>query len=222
MFCPHCGKEVFDDAIACIGCGRAVTPLKPLPTNIEIGAQKLREVARAFLFIGILNILGGILAAAIGWLLGIFSIILGIWELRNAYLFWSTPPKSKRNITYIAILEIINVICGPVWSLFVGIANLKRLKSPEVNAYLESLQIYQSRGMMLLVFGWILAVASGVFLIASPFAYFFPSPDDIRKSTQMALGGMVTGIILFGLLLLLAVWIIRKAIELRRLTRRSS
>ena len=26
MFCSHCGKEIADDAVVCIGCGRPVTP----------------------------------------------------------------------------------------------------------------------------------------------------------------------------------------------------
>lgn len=28
MFCNSCGKEIADDAVVCIGCGRPVKPLK--------------------------------------------------------------------------------------------------------------------------------------------------------------------------------------------------
>jgi hypothetical protein len=181
MFCPHCGKEVFNDAVVCIGCGRSLAPLKSLPTNLEMGAQKLRDVARTFLVIGILNLIVGIFVTIVGWFLGIFSVLLGIWEIENAYLYWSTPPKSNRNRSYIAVLEIINVICGPVWSLFAGISNLKRLRSPEVEAYFANLEIHKPQvqrqpGRLHLVFGWILAVVSGLFLIVVPLVYFLPAP----------------------------------------------
>lgn len=30
MFCRYCGKEIADEAVVCIGCGRPVQPLKPI------------------------------------------------------------------------------------------------------------------------------------------------------------------------------------------------
>lgn len=140
MFCPNCGKEASGAAAFCIGCGRPLTATSPQPTSIELGAKKLREVARTFLYIGIVNIIAGILVTAIGWPPGILSILLGIWELINASRFWSSPPKSHSDVSYIGILEIVNVIGGPFWSVIAGIANLQRLKSPEVKAYLDWLR----------------------------------------------------------------------------------
>jgi hypothetical protein len=218
MFCPHCGKEVFNDAVVCIGCGRALP--KPVPTNLETGAQKLRQVARTYLIIGILNLIVGIFVTALGWFLGIFSIALGIWELINANLLWSTPPKINHNRTYIATLEIINVICGPLWSLLAGISNLKRLRSPEVEAYFASLEgqapqelqkRQKPRGKVLLVFGWIIASIAGLFLFIVTLAYIFPTPDQVRTSKQMPVGGLIFSDIFLGLLLLLAVWMIKRA-----------
>jgi fatty acid desaturase len=104
------------------------------------GAESLRKVARSFLFLGILNIAGGILVTALGWFLGILSIVLGIWELINANRYWSTPPKSTDNPTYIPVLEMINVVAGPFWSFIVGGFNWTRLRSPEVRAYFAMLK----------------------------------------------------------------------------------
>jgi len=28
MYCPNCGKEIADEAVVCIGCGRPVQPLR--------------------------------------------------------------------------------------------------------------------------------------------------------------------------------------------------
>lgn len=144
MFCPHCGKVVFNDAVVCVNCGRAITPQKTTATNVEVGAKTVRAVARAFLTIGILNIIGGVVAIAVGWPVAVFSVLLGIWEIICASLFWSTPPKVTWNPTYVAILEIVNVISGPFWSLIVGISNLKRLKSVEVKEFFSVLQSGQS------------------------------------------------------------------------------
>lgn len=111
-----------------------------LEAKVAKGAEKVRSVARAFLIIGILNIVAGLFLTAIGWFLGIFSVLLGIWELINANRYWSTPPKSTKNPKYIAILEIINIISGPFWSLVVGIINLTHLGSPEAKAYFATLK----------------------------------------------------------------------------------
>ena len=70
-------------------------------------------------------------------------------------------------------------------------------------------------------FGWLIAIPSILFLIACPFAYFFPSPEDVAKSKEMGLDGLVACTILFGSLLFLSIWMLRKAKDLRRLTRTS-
>lgn len=140
MFCSHCGQQIPDDSVMCSRCGKAVTPQRSPAADAGLGAAKLRQVARAFLVLGILNILGGFIVTAAGWLCGGLSVLLGIWEIVNAILFWSTPPKVTWNPTYIAVLEIGNIVCGQFWSLVGGIVNLNRLKSPEVTAYLTALQ----------------------------------------------------------------------------------
>jgi hypothetical protein len=144
MFCSSCGKEVANDAVVCVNCGRAITPQKTTATNIEVGAKTVRDVARAFLFSGILNIIGGIVATAVGWVCGGLSVLLGIWEIICAYLFWSTPPKATWNPSWVAILEMVNLIFGPLWSLFFGISNRNRLKSVEVKEFFSVLQSGQS------------------------------------------------------------------------------
>ena len=144
MYCPHCGKEIVDEAVVCVNCGRPVTPLKqaaaPVQNGIDAGARALHVTARAFLFGGIFNIIIGIVSTAVGWFLGIFAVIVGIIELVNAYQYWPTPPRKTSNPTYLPVLEMISAVGGSLWLVFIGYANRKRLNSPEVKAYFLALQ----------------------------------------------------------------------------------
>jgi uncharacterized RDD family membrane protein YckC/tetratricopeptide (TPR) repeat protein len=108
--------------------------------NLQNGSRLLRTTARTFLGLGILNIVAGIILTAMGWIPAIFCIVVGILELINARIYWSSPPTSISRPIYVAVLEIISGVVGSLWSLIGGIANLIRLRSPEVKAYLAALQ----------------------------------------------------------------------------------
>ena len=83
----------------------------------------------------------GIVLTATGIITGIVSVLVGILELINAGVYWSTPPSSTSAPKYVAVLEIVNVISlGSLWSPFAGFANLSRLRSREVKGYLALLQ----------------------------------------------------------------------------------
>jgi hypothetical protein len=108
---------------------------------IESGAQYIHKMARSFLFVGILNIICGIVLTIIGWPVALFSVVVGIIELINASLFWSTPPKRNSAPMYVAVFEIINIISlGTLWSPILGINNLILFKSPEVQAFFAAVQ----------------------------------------------------------------------------------
>jgi hypothetical protein len=109
--------------------------------QIESGAKLIRQMARRFLVIGIINTIAGIVITAVGWPGGLFSVFVGVVELVNASRFWSTPPKRKRAPMYVAVLEIVNIVIslGSIWSLFAGISNASALKRPETKAYFAAL-----------------------------------------------------------------------------------
>lgn len=107
----------------------------------EPGALYVRKMARSFLKVGILNIIFGIIMPFIGWPVGLFSVVVGIIEIVNASRYWSTPPKRTSPPTYVAVLEIINIVSlGTLWSPILGISNLSVLGRPEVRAFFRSLQ----------------------------------------------------------------------------------
>lgn len=48
MFCPKCGREVADDAVVCVGCGR---PLKECP-SCDTGGRDWLTAVLLCLFLG--------------------------------------------------------------------------------------------------------------------------------------------------------------------------
>jgi uncharacterized RDD family membrane protein YckC len=140
MFCGNCGNSIPSGAVFCAFCG---TPSAAGPgghASLQNGAKLLRATARTFLGLGIVNILAGIILTIFGWIPAILCVVVGIVELINARIYWSTPPTSSSCPTYVSILEIVSGLVGSLWSVVGGVANLMRLRSPEVKAYLAALQ----------------------------------------------------------------------------------
>jgi len=56
MYCPHCGKEVADDAVVCVGCGRSLQRMHQVvrPANVS-PKSRLVAVLLAW-FVGVLGI----------------------------------------------------------------------------------------------------------------------------------------------------------------------
>lgn len=71
-------------------------------------------------------------------LLGLLPITLGIFEIIAGAKLMRIPPR-KFNVKLIAILQIVNIITGAVWSLAVGILNLVFYNEPENQSYIDSL-----------------------------------------------------------------------------------
>lgn len=65
MFCRYCGKEIYDEAVVCIGCGRAVSPTIKTKSDVFTSAEKWNDVVMTGLLIGtiFIPILGLIIGA---------------------------------------------------------------------------------------------------------------------------------------------------------------
>jgi hypothetical protein len=73
MFCNRCGKEIADDAVVCIGCGRAVKPLAAVGEKWSTGAM-------------IALVIGTLLVPLIGIIFGIIGLNKGKKEKQGAIL----------------------------------------------------------------------------------------------------------------------------------------
>jgi len=97
---------------------------------------------------GIVNIIWGIAASAaalhtvIGFICTPFTIlptVLGIFEVIYAAKLFSIPPQAVKPSTTIAILEIVAVVAGNLFSMVVGILALVFYNDATVRDYFASL-----------------------------------------------------------------------------------
>ena len=95
MFCPKCGKENVDDAVACTGCGRS---LGELPANSYVTQnQEAQEIAKSTLTWGwVLATIGAFVMP----FLALGGILIGIIAL--------TRQKTSQGIGMI----VASIFCG--------------------------------------------------------------------------------------------------------------
>ena len=66
MFCKYCGKEIADEAVVCIGCGRPVQPLKPtippsMPSNGAWSSGAMTGLVIATILMPIIGLILGVI-----------------------------------------------------------------------------------------------------------------------------------------------------------------
>lgn len=123
---------------------------------------KIQALAIMTLIDGILNIVVvgfgwglGILGSVIGTAgvgffvliccpIPIYAIVLGILEIIAATKLLPEPAKTKEFPKYLAIMQIINIISGGIFSIVIGILALVFANDPEVLAYFQSVEIAPS------------------------------------------------------------------------------
>ena len=115
------------------------TPQKPTLVHV---------IAWTTLASGIVNLFWGIAASgtALATVIGFFCVpitilptILGIFEVIYAAKLFSNPPQELRPSTNIAVMEIVCVITGNVFSMAVGILSLVFYNDTVVKNYFAQL-----------------------------------------------------------------------------------
>lgn len=108
----------------------------------------VKTIAVTTLISGIVNVFWGLIATAIVVptiilaCLAVFTIlptILGVFEIIYALKLLSNPPQPVQPSTTIAILEILTVFVGNVFSMIVGILSLVFYNDPQVKEYFANL-----------------------------------------------------------------------------------
>ena len=116
-YCTHCGKELLDEAVICVGCGCEVGGQNNQTVNnksvdgatlLNTLSQRLNTNGIIWLVIGILQILGGIF---INWFLlivGVLNIISSIQDMQYSKALLENPA---------GIVEKFEPITGPIITL---------------------------------------------------------------------------------------------------------
>jgi hypothetical protein len=108
----------------------------------------VKTIAVLTLVNGIVNIFWGLIATAVVvptiilTCLAVFTIlptILGVFEIIYALKLLNNPPQPVQPSTTIAILEILTVLTGNVFSMIVGILALVFYSDPQVKEYFARL-----------------------------------------------------------------------------------
>lgn len=125
-YCTHCGKELLDEAVICVGCGCAVGGQNTQTFNnqsvngtelLNTLSQRLNTNGIIWLVIGILQILGGIF---INWFLlivGVLNIVSSIQDMQYSKTLLENPNgivAKFEPITGPIITLIYNLVIGGV------------------------------------------------------------------------------------------------------------
>ena len=123
-YCAHCGKELFDEAVICVGCGCAVVGnqiVNKQSANATILlntlSQRLNTNGIIWLVIGILQILAGIFIDWTFLIVGVLNIISSVQDINYSKALLENPTgivDKFKPLTGPIITLVYNLIIGGV------------------------------------------------------------------------------------------------------------
>ena len=137
-YCTHCGKELLDEAVICVGCGCAVKGQNTQTTNnisfnrstlLNTLSQRLNTNGIIWLVIGILQILGGIFINWFLMIVGVLNIFSSVQDMQYSKRMLENPngiiakfePLAGPIIT-LAYNLVIGGVVGVVGSIYYFLA----------------------------------------------------------------------------------------------------
>lgn len=153
-YCTHCGKELLDEAVICVGCGCPVSGQSGQAVNgttadssvlLNTLSQRLNTNGIIWLVIGVLQILGGIF---INWFLlivGVLNIISSIQDMNYSKTMLTNPAGIVAKfspITGPVITLIYNLVIGGVIGVVGSIYYFVAIR----NYVMENKQGFESMG----------------------------------------------------------------------------
>ena len=134
-FCTKCGKELFDEAVICPGCGCAVSAA-PAQTKradlIHKLTEKVKNNAIIWLVIGILQVLAGVFGEWLVLIVGVLNIVSSVQDMNYSKQLPENPTgiiQKFEPLTGPIITLVYNLVLGGVVGVigsiyyFVGIRN---------------------------------------------------------------------------------------------------
>ena len=125
-YCTHCGKELLDEAVICVGCGCAVEGQNTQTVNnksvdgvtlLNTLSQRLNTNGIIWLVIGILQILGGIFIIWFLLIVGVLNIISSVQDMQYSKTLLENPNgivAKFEPITAPIITLVYNLVIGGV------------------------------------------------------------------------------------------------------------
>ena len=123
-FCTHCGKEIFDEAFICPGCGCAVDGQNGQNSyNMPVDgsalltklSQRLNTNGIIWLIIGVLQILGGVFFNWFLLIVGVLNIISSVQDMQ-----YSKTLLEKPNGIVAKFEPVIGPIITLIYNLVIG------------------------------------------------------------------------------------------------------
>lgn len=120
-FCTHCGKELFEEAVICPGCGCAVGTAA-VPTVAKNGlltklSERVKMNAIIWLVIGVLQIIIGLCGTWLPLIVGILNMISAVRDMNYSKTVLENPVGIVANfesLTSPVITLVYNLVIGGV------------------------------------------------------------------------------------------------------------
>lgn len=125
-YCSHCGKEILDEAVICVGCGCAVSGGNTQAANnqsingtilLNTLSQRLNTNGIIWLVIGILQILGGLFINEFLLIVGVLNIISSVQDMQYSKALLEKPNgivAKFEPLTGPIITLVYNIVIGGV------------------------------------------------------------------------------------------------------------
>ena len=139
-YCTHCGKELSDEAVICVGCGCPTQSYKPKERNsaadignlLNILSQRLKTNGIMWIVIGAVQILGGVFINWFVALVGVLNIISSLNEINYSKTVLEKPSGIVQKFEPIAgsaIILIYNLVIGGIIGVIGSIYYLIAIRS---------------------------------------------------------------------------------------------
>lgn len=110
-FCTHCGKEIFDEAVICPGCGCSTGTASVQTKRTDLIsklAEKVKTNAIIWLVIGILQVVAGILGEWLVLIVGVLNIVSSTQDMNYSKALSENPT---------GIVQKFEPLTGPIITL---------------------------------------------------------------------------------------------------------
>ena len=151
-YCTHCGKELYDEAVICVGCGCAVNAYnQKTASNMSLNdtailntlSQRLNTNGIIWLVIGVLQILGGLFFNWFLLIVGILNIISSVRDMNYSKVLsekTSSIVVEFEPVTAPIITLVYNLVFGGVIGVIGSIYYFIAIR----NYVMENKQFFES------------------------------------------------------------------------------